>query len=159
MLDLKNEADQICSFIHSLKLDMVKSEHDLNQEAIDEEQQIDFWKVRGNASGNEVYRVMFGENRRGKAEELRKMLESYKASALALCRVESTRAYIEAGLSLDLDKARDEGNFPKDWDHVNWEESRFLYKPLILAANNLSQVEEMVRLIELEVLRSVSSFS
>jgi len=156
ILDLKTEADQICSFIQSLKLDIVRGEHEQNMEAINDEQQIDYWKVRGKASGNEVYHVLFGEDRRGKAEELRKMLESYKADALALCHDEITRAYIDAGLSLDLDKARDEGNFPKDRDYVNWMESRFLYFPMIMAANNLSHIEEMVRLVELEVIRELS---
>ncbi|MEN8203964.1 MAG: hypothetical protein ABFS28_15300 [Bacteroidota bacterium] len=156
MLTLKNEADQICYFIQSLKLDIVKGEHEQNQEAINDKQQIDFWKVRGKASGNEVYHIMFGENRSGKAEELRRMLEAYKANALALCQDGTTRRYINAGLSLDLDKERDEGNFPKEKNYVNWEESRFLYFPLILAANNLSHIEEMVRMIELEVIRSLS---
>ncbi len=96
---------------------------------------------------------MFGENRKGKATELRLMLESFKESALNLSQDETTRSFINSGLSLDLDKERDDGNFPKERDYVNWEESRFLYFPLILAANNLSQIEEIVRLIELEVLR------
>lgn len=156
ILDLKTEADQICIFIQSMKLDIVKGTHEQNMEAINEDHQIDYWKVRGKTSGNEVYHVLFGEDETGKAEELRLMLESYKTNVLALCHDETTRAYIEAGLSLDLDKEREKGKFPEEIDNVNWEESRFLYNPLILAANNLSHVEETVRLIELELIRELS---
>jgi hypothetical protein len=156
MLGLKEKADQICSLIQSAKLEIVTGENEENKEAISNENHIDFWEVRGKASGNEVYRVMFGENRKGKATELRLMLESFKESALNLSQDETTRSFINSGLSLDLDKERDDGNFPKERDYVNWEESRFLYFPLILAANNMSQIEELVRLIELEVLRELS---
>jgi len=155
MFALKAEADQICSFIQSVKLEMVTGENEDNKEAIGNEDQIDFWQVRGKASGNEVYQVMFGENRKGKATELRLLLESYKESALNLSQNETTRSFIESALGLDLDEARDNGSYPKERDNVNWEESRFLYFPLILAANNLSQMEELVRLIELEVLREL----
>lgn len=153
ILDLKSEADQICSFIQSLKLDIVKGEHEQNMEAINENQHIDYWKVRGKASANEVYQVLFGEDGSGKAVELKLMLESFKANALILSQDETTKSFIKRGLSLDLDKEREEGKFPKERENINWEESRFLYSPLILAANNLSHIEEMVRLVELEVLR------
>ncbi len=156
MLALKAEADQICSLIQSAKLEIVTGENEDNNEAIGNEDQIDFWQVSGRASGNEVYQVMFGDNRKGKATEMRLLLESYKESALNLSQNETTRSFIESALGLDLDEARDNGSFPKEKDNVNWEESRFLYFPLILAANNLSQIEELVRLIELEVLRELS---
>jgi len=153
MTALKSEADQICAFINKIKLDIVRGEHEDNASAINNEDQIDYQLVRGKASGNEVYRVLFGENREGKAKELKLMLEGYKEHALLMSQNETTRFFIRSGLEMEDYKERDEGNFPKDRDYVNWEESRFLYYPLILAANNLSQIEEFVRLVELEVLR------
>lgn len=158
MNKLKSEADQICAFIHRIKLDIVRGEHIDNASAINNEDQIDYHLVNGKASGNEVYRVLFGENREGRAKELKRMLESYKEDALLLSQDETTRSFIRSGLEMEDYKEREEGNFPKDRDYMNWEEQRFLYYPLILAANNLSQVEEFVRLVELEILRETASF-
>jgi len=157
MIELKSEADQICAFISSTRLDIVRGEHENNKDAISDDDRIDYQLVIGKASGDEVYRVLFGENREGKAKELKLMLENYKEHALLISQNETTRSFIRSGLEMEDYKEREKGNFPKDRDDVNWEESRFLYCPLVLAANNLSQVEEFVRLVELEVLRETEA--
>lgn len=116
MKTVRAEADNICAFIQSVKLEIVIGE---------------------NGAG-------------GKASDLKSMLESYKDLVLTKCSEQNLQSYVRTNLSLE---------FPEERDFDSWEGYYFGDAPLLIAASNLSLIQEKVRLIELEVLRELSSQS
>jgi hypothetical protein len=140
------EADRICSFIQSAKKDMVLIINEENRAAILENDQIDFQNITGLESDFPPAEVMFGSpDHKGKASELKSMLESFHTQALSLTTNEELKSFINEQLGLSVPSLTNK----------SWEECYF-NGPMLQIAGNLSSFQLKIRMVESDLLRELS---
>lgn len=138
------EADKICDFIHSVKVEMFNAVNPKNSR-FTTGNKIDLWKVNAKDAMDVPVAVLMGETGRdGQAGKLKQMLEAYREMTLSHTNDRQLQSYIQAELSLVP---------PAASEYPTWEVYYFTRGPLVYTVNILSQIQNKVRLIELEILR------
>ena len=138
---LEDKTSQLIAFIDELKMDLILTASKENQFAIVSANEINQWKVKGMDNQNVSQEIMFGKP--SKAYLLKTKIDDYREYLTEISNISETESCtINRLLSTnDIDLNNRDLILP-------WESYYFDHLPLAVLINNLTQLENKIRLAE-----------
>jgi hypothetical protein len=134
---IADETDKLIDYIEGLKVELLLRESEENSIAIIDKGLINTWNIRNKDKIERVNRVMLGE---GKATQLKNKLEAYSNYLL------SVSGDADQAVLIDVRSSVANGR------EVSWEKSTFENLFLVFTINKLTEIENNVRLAEMDIL-------
>ncbi|MFC2136783.1 hypothetical protein ACFLTE_01275 [Bacteroidota bacterium] len=150
LIELEKYSSRIINEIQNIKIENILTAYEGNDQAIRKDNTIDYYKVKGKDDTEVVYKVMLKE---GKASELKKEIDSYRNYILSYfdkSNIERIKYYNEIFNTK---------SFLDDEEEISWERATFHNLHLTFALNKLSEIENNVRLAELELITMINNKS
>ncbi len=148
--ELKTKTRNLLNNINDLKIELLIKSSEDNKPAINENNEIETWNIKTLDMVDAVVQVMLGE---GKASVLKKEIDEYKSYILSITG-ESNK-----GLTKFCNEIFNTNPIIINDEEVSWERSNFENLHLIFAINKLSEIENNIKLAELEALSIINNKS
>jgi gliding motility-associated protein GldM len=144
--EVKLRADEAYNFLQDLKIEIITKAEGAESLAIKGDE-VDIEEVKKIDENNIPSEVLIGSNQKGKATDLKAMLNEYREYLLATLDGRSPTSEEVLRTSLSTDEMKD-----KDGQSTPWENGTFQALPLVAVIATLSKMQLDVRNAETEVL-------
>ncbi len=146
---IKKEADDLYVFIQDIKMQLLKMSE--NENVINKPENM--WQMNGVDGKSATSTILFAEGEKNKFNELQQRVRNFREKLLATRKANTQlNNLVNALFNTDVVKEM----FPNgSIEELNWEQREFANKQLIFVLGALSQIQNNVRVVELEYLASV----
>jgi hypothetical protein len=142
--EVRSKTGEIETWINELKRELIIAVDPNNTEAFSGDE-IDYKKINGKDNGSVPLEILFGDDNKGKAYQLKGILQEYRGFLLSI----SDNADLVSSLDilLDVSEVREIHNHP-----ITWEELYFSHRTLISVLSSLTTIQVQLRLAEKEAI-------
>jgi hypothetical protein len=142
--EIRAKTREIQSWINELKRELIIKTDPANKIAFSGDE-IDYSMIDGKDNGNVPLEVLFGEENKGKAFQLKGLLQEYREFLLSISDNPELASSLD--MLLDVSRVREIHNQP-----ITWEDLYFSHRTLMSVLSSLTTIQVQLELAEKEII-------